>query len=148
MRFSAGRTRTRRAQAIASYVVIGFFAGGSATYVFEYGFHAPVAALLGIAGILAGIAIGAGFNWGKLRRAHRKHTSNNRSQMRSRWDYRPRQAIQPHAPLVSGAAESVDDLSPNGSATTIDDHGWFDFISVESSPKDVPMNPLLPKAYD
>jgi len=107
-----------------------------------------VAALLGIAGILAGAAITAWLNWGKLNRARYTRINENVPQMRSQWDYRPRQAIQRQVPLVSGAAESVDDLSPNGSATTIDDHGWFDFISVESSPKDVPMNPLLPKAYD
>src|SRR5215472_18710871 len=60
------RSGTRRVRALASYVVIGFFAGASATYLFEHGVHGSVAALLGLAGILAGSAVGAGFNWSKL----------------------------------------------------------------------------------
>jgi hypothetical protein len=148
MRFSAGRTGTRRAQAIASYLVIGFFAGVSATYVFEHGFHAPVSALLGIAGILAGIAIGAGFNWGKLRRAHRKHTNNNRPQTKPRWDYRPRHVVQRYAAPDSGGTETLDDLSRIGSAATVDHDTWFNFGSVGSAAEDVPTNTLPPKQYD
>ena len=129
-------------------MAIGFLAGVSGSYILEHGFHISVLALLGIASILAGAAITAWLNWGKLNRARYTRINENVPQMRSRWDYRPRQAIQPHAPLVSEAAESVNDLSPNGPATTVEDDAWFDFISVESSTKDVPMNPLLPKAYD
>jgi len=127
-------------------VTIGFFAGVSGSYILEHDFHISVAALLGIAGILAGAAITAWLNWGKLDRARYTRINENVPQMRSRWDYRPRQAIQPHAPLVSEAAESVNDLSPNGPATTVEDDAWFDFISVESSTKDVPMNPCLQRS--
>jgi hypothetical protein len=142
MRFSAARSRTRRAQAITSYIVIGFFVGASATYVFEHGFHAPMAALLGIAGILAGIAIGAGFNWGKLRRAHRKHTNNNRPQMKPRWDYRPRHVVQRYAAPDSGGTGTLDDLSRIGSAATVDRDTWFNFGSVDSAAEDEATNSL------
>ena len=139
MRYEAG-TEARLAD--VSCVTIGFFAGVSGSYILEHGFHISVAAL---PAFLAGAAITAWLNWGKLDRARYTRINENVPQMRSRWDYRPRQAIQPHAPLVSEAAESVNDLSPNGPATTVEDDAWFDFISVELSTKDVPMNPRLPK---
>jgi len=135
----------RRVRAITSYMVIGFFAGASAMYFFEHGFHAPVAALLGIAGILAGIAIGTGFNWGKLRRAHRKRTSNNRPQMKPRWDYRPRHVVQRYAAPDSGGTETLDDLSRTGSDATVDHDTWFNFGSVDSVAEDVATKSLPPK---
>jgi len=129
-------------------VVIGFFAGASATYLFEHGVHGSVAALLGLAGILAGSAVGAGFNWSKLDRARRTRIISKASQARTRWDYRPRQAGQRYPPLEGARTETPDVASRTGSATTADHDVWFDFGSADPSAEDVPMNPLPPKPYD
>jgi hypothetical protein len=139
-----------RMRAIISYIVIGFFAGASGTYLFEHGLRVSVAGLLGIAGILAGLAVGAGFNWSKLDRARRTRAISNVSQARTRWDYRPRHGhgIQRVATLDREGTESLDATSQTRSATTVDHDVWFDFGSANPSPQDVPMNTLPPKAYD
>jgi hypothetical protein len=142
MRFCAGRTRTRRAQAIASYVVIGFFAGATGTYFLEHGFHQSVAAFLSITGVLAAAAISAVLKYGKLDRARRARTRNNAAQIRARWDYRPRHVVQRYVAPASGGTETLDDLSRNGSSATVDRDTWFNFGSVDSAAQDQPTNSL------
>jgi hypothetical protein len=131
------RTSKHHARAIVSYVVIGFFAGTSATYLFEHGLHGSLAALLGIAGILAGVAVGAGFNWQKLDRARRARIISNVSQARTRWDYRPRQLMQRDATLDSEGTETLGARSRAGSDGTVDHDVWFDFGSADPSAEDV-----------
>jgi hypothetical protein len=142
------RTRGSRILPIILYVAIGFFGGASGTYLFEHRFHASVAAFLGIAGILTGAAIGAGLNLPKLHRARRTHASDNAPPSRHWWDYRPRYGVQHHAALETREAGTTDAVSSKGSATTVEDAVWFDFVSVESSAGDVPVNTLPPKPYD
>jgi hypothetical protein len=110
--------------------------------------HQSLRALLGIAGILACIAIGAGSNWGKLCRAHRKHTSNNAPRLQRRWDYRPSHVVHRFAAADSGATETLDALSRMDSAATVDHDTWFNFGSVYPAAEGGATNALPPKAYD
>src|SRR5262245_2045568 len=133
-----------RMRASTSYTVIGFFAGASVTYFFEHGLHASAAVLLGIAGTLAGAAVGAGFNWYKLDRVRRARIITNVSQARARWDYRPRQIIQRDATLDSEGKEALNAPSRTGSTTRGDHEVWFDFGSADPSAEEMPTNALRP----
>ncbi len=138
----------RRVRAITSYVVIGFFAGASAMYFFEHGFHGSVAALLGVGGTLAGAAVGAGFNWYKLDRPRRARIISNVSQAITRWDYRPRQAIQRDATFDSEGTETLDAPKQSSSVGAVVHDIWFDFGSADPFAEEVPGKSLPTKAYD
>ena len=142
----APRSGRRETPATISYIVVGIFAGASGTYFLERGFHVSVAALLGIAGVVVGIAISVALRCGKLDRARPERTSNKMPQTTVRWDYRPRSRIQSDA--QNQGAETFDVLSVSGSATDIDESVWFDFSSVDSAAPDAPMNSPAQKPYD
>ena len=148
-RSDLSRTSEPNNLVIVSSLVIGLLAGAGGTYFFEHSFRESWPVLLGIAGILAGGAISGWLNWCKLDRTSRPHTNGNMPQIRSPWDYRPRQGSQRDAPLGSAGAETVDTQSLTGPVSNIDESVWFDFPSANSPTReDEPMNSLPPKPYD
>ena len=115
------------------------------TYLFEHGLHLSVAALVAAAGIVAGAAICGFRNLSRLQPARRGRTHDNLPQIRSQWDYRPRDVIHRETPYERGV-ESLDAAGQIGSVTSSESPNvWFDFRFTDASAEDVPVNSLPPK---
>jgi hypothetical protein len=129
-RFSVGvSTRKQVESSISWLVVIGFLVGVGGSYLLGNHFVSLAIIVLGIGGILVGVATATWLNWGKVDRTHIVSIKKKVPRITSEWHYRPKEATRAYAAVDSAGAETSEVLTPEH--FEINNNGWFNNDSFE-----------------
>jgi hypothetical protein len=122
-------TNKRGTPRIVSSIIIGFFVGVGGSYLLGYHFISLSIIVLGIGGILVGVAVTALVTGNKIDHTRSGSAKRHVPRIISEWHYRPREAGRRYATTNSGSAETSEVLRPENFAINSD--AWFNIDSRE-----------------
>ncbi|MGC2353481.1 MAG: hypothetical protein WA496_08800 [Candidatus Udaeobacter sp.] len=128
-RSGAWLTKKRNVPRIIWSTIIGSFAGVGGSYLLENHFVSLAIIVLGIGGILVGVATVTWLNWSKVDWTHSAPLKKKVPRITSEWRYRPKEATRAYAAVDSAGAQTSEVLSPENFAINSD--AWFNIDSRE-----------------
>src|SRR6266566_876849 len=135
-RFSVGvLTRQQVESSISWLVVIGFLVGVGGSYLLGNHVISLIIVVLGIAGILVGVAILTLLNGSKVDRTRSVPLERKvRPRIISEWRYRPKETFRTRIAASKPNAETSDLLSPNPFVAKRNNSAWSNDDSLPSHP--------------
>ncbi len=134
-RFSVGvLTRQQVESSISWLVVIGFLVGVGGSYLLGNHVISLAIIVLGIGGILVGVAILTLLNWSKIGRRHIVSLKKKLPRITSEWRYRPKETFRTRIAASKPNAETSDLLSPNPFVAKRNNSAWSNDDSLPSHP--------------
>jgi hypothetical protein len=128
-RSGAWLTKKRTVRRIIWSMIIGSFAGVGGTYLLGNHFISLSIIVLGIGGILVGVATATWLNWSKVDWTHSVPVKKKVPRITSEWRYRPKEGTRAYAAVDSAGAETSEVLAPEHFA--INNNGWLNNDSLE-----------------
>jgi hypothetical protein len=128
-RSGAWLTKKRSAPRIIWSMIIGSFAGVGGSYLLANHFVSLAIIVLGIGGILVGVATVTLLNWSKVDWTHSAPLKKKVPRITSEWRYRPKEATRAYAAVDSAGAATSKVLAPEHFA--INNNVWLNNEALE-----------------